>query len=85
MMDLGGGPASTLDQVQMDQQPCKVTKVHWFPTSFAFQEANGRRPWLGVRGMYMYQVHHVIMLPISRVGDGMMIAGKEIAVVEIEM
>ena len=85
MMDLGGGPASTLDQVQMDQQPYKVTKVHKFPTSFAFQEANGRRPWLGVRGMYMYQLHHVIMLPISRVEDGMMIAGKEIAVVEIEM
>ena len=83
MMDLGGGPASTLDQVQMDQQPYKVTKVHKFPTSFAFQEANGRRPWLGVRGMY--QLHQVIMLPISRVGVRMMIAGKEIAVVEIEM
>ena len=83
MMDLGGGPASTLDEVQMDQQPYKVTKVHKFPTSFAFQEANGRRPWLGVRGMY--QLHQVIMLPISRVGDGMMIVGKEMAVVEIEM
>ena len=35
--------------------------------------------------MYMYQLHQVIMLPISRVGGGMMIAGKEIAVVEIEM
>ena len=85
MMDLGGGPASTLDQVQMDQQPYKVTKVHKFPTSFAFQEANGRRPWLGVMGMYMYQLHQVIMLPIRRVGDGMMIAGEGIAVVEIEM
>ena len=43
-MDLGGGPASTLDEVQMDQQPYKVIKVQKFPTLFAFQEANGRRP-----------------------------------------
>ena len=75
MIDLGGFQHPPFMRCKRINNHLRSQKYKSFPLHLLFKKQTGEGKVLGGCTMYMYQLHQVIILPISRVR-----AGKEMAV-----